>query len=82
MTNGGRRRPCRPEADPTPRLPTADLYGESPAFYERPACRAGGRRDRRAMLSVVPLTALEKFGGDHIRDPRNYKAYMKTIGPR
>jgi len=32
---------------------------------------------------VLADAALEKFGGDHLRETlANYKAYMKTIGPR
>jgi chorismate synthase len=69
-------------------LPTADLIsGElSPAFYERadvcvvPAAGVIGE----AMLALVLADAvLEKFGGDHLQETlRNYRAYMKTIGPR
>ena len=69
-------------------LPSADLLtGDlSPAFYERSdtcvvpaACVIG-----EAMVALVLADAvLEKFGGDHLRETlANYKAYMKTIGPR
>jgi chorismate synthase len=36
------------------------------------------------MVAIVLADAvLEKFGGDHINETlRNYRAYMKTIGPR
>ena len=32
---------------------------------------------------VVADACLEKFGGDHVEETlRNYRAYLKTIGPR
>jgi len=69
-------------------LPSADLLtGElQDAFYERSdtcvvpaACVIG-----EAMVALVLADAvLEKFGGDHLRETlANYKAYIKTIGPR
>ena len=69
-------------------LPTVDLHTAepTPAFYERadvcvvPAASVIGE----AMVAIVLADAvLEKFGGDHVDETlRNYKAYMKTIGPR
>jgi chorismate synthase len=69
-------------------LPSADLDTAElkDAFYERsdvcvvPAAAVIGE----AMLALVLADAmLEKFGGDNINETvRNYKAYMKTIGPR
>lgn len=70
------------------RLPTADLItGDvALAFYERsdvcvvPAAGVIGE----AMVAIVLADAVvEKFGGDNLREThRNYKNYMKTIGPR
>jgi chorismate synthase len=70
------------------RLPTADLItGDvTLAFYERsdvcvvPAAGVIGE----AMVAIVLAgAALEKFGGDNLRETvRNYEAYQKTIGPR
>jgi chorismate synthase len=69
-------------------LPSADLLTaeHKDAFYERsdvcvvPAAGVIGE----AMVALVLADAvLEKFGGDHIQETlRNYKAFMKTIGPR
>jgi chorismate synthase len=69
-------------------LPSADLITaeRENAFYERsdvcvvPAAAVIGE----AMVALVLADAvLEKFGGDHIAETlRNYRAYMKTIGPR
>ena len=70
------------------RLPSADLLTAElkDAFYERsdvcvvPAAGVIGE----AMVAIVLADAvLEKFGGDHLSETlRNYRAYMKTIGPR
>jgi chorismate synthase len=70
------------------RLPSVDLLTgeEATAFYERsdacvvPAAAVIGE----AMLAIVLAeAALEKFGGDHVREFRqNYEAYMATVGPR
>jgi chorismate synthase len=69
-------------------LPSADLLTaeHKDAFYERsdvcvvPAAGVIGE----AMVALVLADAvLEKFGGDHIEETlRNFRAYMKTIGPR
>jgi chorismate synthase len=69
-------------------LPTADLITAelTPAFYERadvcvvPAAGVIGE----AMVAIVLAdAALEKFGGDHLEESlRNFRSYMKTIGPR
>lgn len=70
-------------------LPTVDLAsGEfvDRAHFERsditfvPTCAVIGE----AMVAIVLADAmLEKFGGDHIEETRrNYRAYMKTTGPR
>jgi chorismate synthase len=69
-------------------LPSADLITaeRENAFYERsdvcvvPAAGVIGE----AMVALVLADAvLEKFGGDHVEETlRNYRAYMKTIGPR
>jgi chorismate synthase len=69
-------------------LPTVDLITaeHTNAFYERsdvcvvPAAGVIGE----AMVSIVLAdAAMEKFGGDHLREAkRNFDAYMKTIGPR
>lgn len=69
-------------------LPTADLITaeSTPAFYERadvcvvPAAGVIGE----AMVAIVLAdAALEKFGGDHLREfLANFHAYQKTIGPR
>jgi chorismate synthase len=69
-------------------LPSADLITaeHENAFYERsdvcvvPAAGVIGE----AMVALVLADAvLEKFGGDNVAETlRNYRAYMKTIGPR
>ena len=69
-------------------LPTADLITAelTPAFYERadtcvvPSAGVIGE----AMVTIVLAdAALEKFGGDNIKETlRNFHAYQKTIGPR
>jgi chorismate synthase len=70
------------------RLPTADLISGDVtlAFYERsdvcvvPAAGVIGE----AMVAIVLAdAALEKFGGDNLRETlRNFDAYQQTIGPR
>ena len=70
------------------RLPTADLItGEvTPAFYERSdvcVVPAGGVIGEAMVALVLADAALEKFGGDHLRETLgNFRAYQKTIGPR
>jgi len=69
-------------------LPSADLRTgeEIPAHYERsdvavvPAAGVIGE----AMLAIVLAeAALDKFGGDSLDEMlRNFRAYVKTIGPR
>jgi chorismate synthase len=69
-------------------LATADLHsGEStPAFYERSdvcVVPAAGVIAEAMVALVLADAALEKFGGDHVRETlRNFAAYQKTIGPR
>jgi chorismate synthase len=69
-------------------LPSADLItGDStPAFYERSdvcVVPAAGVIGEAMVALVLADAALEKFGGDHLRESlRNFAAYMKTIGPR
>jgi chorismate synthase len=69
-------------------LPSADLItGDStPAFYERSdvcVVPAAGVIGEAMVALVLADAALEKFGGDHLRETlRNFAAYMKTIGPR
>jgi chorismate synthase len=91
MTNGEEvlvRLALKPIATLPRSLPSADLRtGEAiPAHYERsdvavaPAAGVIGE----AMLAIVLAEAvLEKFGGDHVAETlRNYRSYLKTIGPR
>jgi chorismate synthase len=69
-------------------LASADLYtGEStPAFYERSdvcVVPAAGVIAEAMVAMVLADAALEKFGGDHLRETlHNFAAYQKTIGPR
>ena len=69
-------------------LATADLHtGDStPAFYERAdvcVVRAAGVSGEAMVALILADAALEKFGGDHLRETlRNFAAYQKTIGPR
>lgn len=69
-------------------LATADLRtGDStPAFYERSdvcVVPAAGVIGEAMVALVLADAALEKFGGDHLRETlRNFAAYQKTIGPR
>jgi chorismate synthase len=91
MTNGEDiivRLALKPIATLPRSLPSVDLRTgeEIPAHYERsdvavaPAAGVIGE----AMLAIVLAeAALEKFGGDHIDETlRNYRAYLKTTGPR
>ncbi len=91
MTNGEDlivRVALKPIATLPRSLPSADLRTgeEIPAHYERsdvcvvPAAGVIGE----ALLAIVLAEAmLEKFGGDHIDETlRNYRAYLKTAGPR
>ena len=69
-------------------LATADLHtGDStPAFYERAdvcVVPAAGVIGEAMVALILADAALEKFGGDHLRETlRNFAAYQKTIGPR
>jgi chorismate synthase len=69
-------------------LPTADLLtgDQTPAFYERAdtcVVPAAGVIGEAMVALVLADAALEKFGGDHVRETlRSFRAYMKTIGPR
>ena len=91
MTNGEEvvlRVALKPIATLPRSLPSADLRTgeEIPAHYERsdvcviPAAGVIGE----ALAAIVLADAcLEKFGGDHIDETlRNYRSYLKTIGPR
>jgi chorismate synthase len=91
MTNGEDvlvRLALKPIATLPRSLPSADLRTgeEIPAHYERsdvavaPAAGVIGE----AMLAIVLAEGvLEKFGGDHIDETlRNYRSYLKTVGPR
>jgi chorismate synthase len=70
------------------RLPTADLItGDvTLAFYERSdvcVVPAGGVIAEAMVAIVLAEAALEKFGGDNLRETkRNFEAYQQTIGPR
>jgi chorismate synthase len=69
-------------------LPTADLITaeSTPAFYERAdvcVVPAAGVIGEAMVALVLADAALEKFGGDHLRETlNNFHAYRKTIGPR
>ena len=91
MTNGEEvvvRVALKPIATLPRSLPSADLRTgeEIPAHYERsdvavvPAAGVIGE----AMLAIVLAeAALDKFGGDSLGELlRNFRAYVKTIGPR
>ena len=91
MTNGEElvvRAALKPIATLPRSLPSADLRTgeEIPAHYERsdvcvvPAAGVIGE----ALVAIVLADAcLEKFGGDQMEETlRNYRAYLKTIGPR
>ncbi|MSQ12238.1 MAG: chorismate synthase [Dehalococcoidia bacterium] len=91
MTNGMPlvvRFAVKPIATLAKPLPSVDLVTgeEVQAHYERsdvcqvpPAGVIG-----EAMVALVLAEAfLEKFGGDHLEETRrNYRAYLKTVGPR
>ena len=70
------------------RLPTADLItGDvTLAFYERSdvcVVPAAGVIAEAMVAIVLADAALEKFGGDNLKDTmRNFHAYQQTIGPR
>jgi chorismate synthase len=70
------------------RLPTADLItGDvTLAFYERSdvcVVPAGGVIAEAMVAIVLADAALEKFGGDNLRETkRNFEAFHTTIGPR
>ena len=69
-------------------LPTADLITAelTPAFYERSdvcVVAAAGVIGEAMVALVLADAALEKFGGDHLKETlRNFHAFQKTIGPR
>ena len=69
-------------------LPSADLRTgeEIPAHYERSdvcVIPAAGVIGEALAATVLADACLEKFGGDHIDETlRNYRSYLKTIGPR
>ncbi len=69
-------------------LPTADLITAelTPSFYERAdvcVVPAAGVIGEAMVALVLADAALEKFGGDHLRETlRNFHAFQKTIGPR
>jgi chorismate synthase len=70
------------------RLPTADLItGDvTLAFYERSdvcVVPAAGVIGEAMVALVLADAALEKFGGDNLRETmNNFEAFQKTIGPR
>ena len=91
MTNGEDvvvRAALKPIATLPRSLPSADLHTgeEIPAHYERSdvcVVPAAGVIGEALVAIVLAEACLEKFGGDHLRETlRNYKAYLKTIGPR
>jgi chorismate synthase len=69
-------------------LPSADLMTgeEIRAHYERSdvcVVPAAGVIGEAMVAIVLAEAALEKFGGDHLKETvRNYRAYLKTLGPR
>lgn len=91
MTNGEDlvlRVALKPIATLPRSLPSADLHTgeEIPAHYERSdvcVAPAAGVIGEALVAIVLAEALLEKFGGDHIEETlRNYRAYLKTIGPR
>jgi chorismate synthase len=91
MTNGEPlvlRAALKPIATLPKPLPSADLMtGERvDAHFERAdACvvPAAGVIGEAMVAIVLAGATLEKFGGDHIDETlRNYRSYLKTIGPR
>jgi chorismate synthase len=69
-------------------LPSADLATgeEIPAHYERSdvcVVPAAGVIVEAMMAIVLAQAAIEKFGGDNIRETlRNFRAFEATTGPR
>jgi chorismate synthase len=91
MTNGEEivvRVALKPIATLPRSLPSADLRTgeEIPAHYERSdvcVVPAAGVIGEALLATVLAEAALEKFGGDQIDETlRNYRSYLKTIGPR
>ena len=91
MTNGEElvlRVALKPIATLPHSLPSADLRTgeEIPAHYERSdvcVIPAAGVIGEALAATVLADACLEKFGGDHIDETlRNYRSYLKTIGPR
>ncbi len=91
VTNGedvDRARGAEADLDPAarPRSARPDHGELTPAFYERSdvcVVPAAGVIGEAMVALVLADAALEKFGGDHMRETvRNFEAYMKTIGPR
>ena len=91
MTNGEDlvvRAALKPIATLPRSLPSADLRTgeEIPAHYERSdvcVVPAAGVIGEALVAIVLAEACLEKFGGDQMEETlRNYRAYLKTIGPR
>ena len=91
MTNGEElvvRAALKPIATLPRSLPSADLRTgeEIPAHYERSdvcVVPAAGVIGEALVAIVLAEACLEKFGGDQMEETlRNYRAYLKTIGPR
>ena len=91
MTNGEEivvRVALKPIATLPRSLPSADLRTgeEIPAHYERSdvcVVPAAGVIGESLIAIVLAEACLEKFGGDHLAETlRNYRAYLKTTGPR
>ena len=91
MTNGEEiivRLALKPIATLPRSLPSADLRTgeEIPAHYERSdvcVVPAAGVIGEALVATVLAEACLEKFGGDRIDETlRNFRAYLKTIGPR
>ena len=91
MTNGEEvvvRVGLKPIATLPRALPSADLRTgeEIPAHYERSdvcVVPAAGVIGEALVATVLAEAALEKFGGDSMDELlRNYRGYVKTIGPR
>jgi chorismate synthase len=91
MTNGEpvvARAALKPISTLPKALPSVDLRTgeETQAHYERAdvcVIPAAGVIAEAMVAIVLAEAALEKFGGDHMDETlRNYRAYLKTIGPR
>ncbi len=91
MTNGEEiivRLALKPIATLPRSLPSADLRTgeEIPAHYERSdvcVVPAAGVIGEALVATVLAEACLEKFGGDRIDETlRNFRSYLKTIGPR